>query len=95
MDRAISTTTQQRRRLRTWLLGLGALAALLAAGLGLRTVLQPSLRRIDLLTAPVETGDVAATLTASGTVIPAREAVLVSPIQSTIRRVALAVGARV
>jgi HlyD family secretion protein len=95
MDRAISTATQHRRRLRAWLLGLGALAALLAAALGLRTVLQPSLRRADILTARVETGDVDATLTAAGTVIPAREAVLVSPIQSTIRRVALAVGARV
>jgi HlyD family secretion protein len=95
MDRAISTTTHRRRQLRAWVLGLGALAALLGAGLGLRTLLQPSLRRIDLLTAPVETGDVDAALTAAGTIIPGREAVLVSPIQSTIRRVALAVGARV
>ncbi|HET9502186.1 MAG TPA: HlyD family efflux transporter periplasmic adaptor subunit [Hymenobacter sp.] len=95
MDRAISTPTQHRRRLRAWLLGLGALAAALAAAVGLRTVLQPSLRRADLLTARVETGDVDATLTAAGTVIPAREAVLTSPIQSTIRRVVLAVGARV
>ena len=95
MDRAISTTTHRRRQLRTWLLGLGALAALLAAGFGLRAVLQPSLRRIDLLTAPVETGDVDATLTASGTIIPGREVVITSPIQSTVRRVALAVGARV
>jgi HlyD family secretion protein len=95
MDRAIPTTTHRRRQLRAWLLGLGALAALLAAGFGLRAVLQPSLRRIDLLTAPVETGDVDATLTASGTIIPGREAVITSPIQSTVRRVALAVGARV
>ncbi|RZK62964.1 MAG: HlyD family efflux transporter periplasmic adaptor subunit [Hymenobacter sp.] len=95
MDRAISTTTQRRRRLRTWLLGLGVLAAALVAVAGLRGVLQPSLRRADLLTAAVETGDVAATLTAAGTVIPAREAVLTSPIQSTVRRVGLAVGTRV
>lgn len=95
MDRAISTTTHRRRQLRTWLLGLGAVAALLAAALGLRTLLQPSLRRTDILTAPVETGDVDAALTAAGTIIPGREVVIVSPIQSTIRRVALAVGARV
>jgi HlyD family secretion protein len=95
MDRAISTTTQHRRRLRTWLLGIGAVLAVLGAALGLRTVVQPSLRRVDILTARVETGDVDAALTAAGTVIPGREAVLVSPIQSTIRRVALAVGARV
>jgi HlyD family secretion protein len=95
MDRAISTTTQRRRRLRTWLLGLGAVAAVLAAAWGLRTVVQPSLRRADILTAPVEMGTVDAALTAAGTVIPGREVVLTSPIQSTIRRVALAVGARV
>ncbi|MDJ0364899.1 HlyD family efflux transporter periplasmic adaptor subunit [Hymenobacter sp. H14-R3] len=95
MDRVISTTTQHRRRLHRWLLGLGALAALLAAGLGLRAVLQPSLRRVDILTATVETGDVDAALTAAGILIPGREAVIVSPIQSTVRRVLLAVGARV
>jgi HlyD family secretion protein len=95
MDRDISPATQRRRQLRTWLLGFGALAALLAAGLGLRTVMRPSLQRADILTAVVEKGDVDATLTAAGTVIPAREAVLTSPIQSTIRRVVLAVGTRV
>jgi len=95
MDRIIDTATQRRRQLRYWLLGLGALAALLAAGWGLRAALQPSLRRADLLTATVETGDVDATLTAAGTVIAAREVVITSPIQSTVRRVALAVGARV
>jgi HlyD family secretion protein len=95
MDRAISTITQRRRQLRTWLIGLGAVGAVLAAVLGLRNVVQPSLRRGDILTARVETGDVDAALTAAGTIIPGREVVLVSPIQSTIRRVVLAVGARV
>jgi HlyD family secretion protein len=95
MDRVISPATQRQRQLRGWLLGFGALVLLLAGGLGLRRALQPSLRRVDLLTAPVETGDVAATLTAAGTVIPGHEAVITSPIQSTIRRVALVVGAQV
>jgi HlyD family secretion protein len=95
MDRVISSATQRRRQLRNWLLGLGAVAAVVVAALGLRAVLQPSLRRVDILTAPVETGDVDASLTAAGTIIPGREAVIVSPIQSTVRRVALAVGARV
>jgi HlyD family secretion protein len=95
MDRVISPATQRRRQLRYWLLGFGTLAALLAAGLGLRNLVQPSLRRVDILTAPVETGDVDAALTAAGTVIPGREVVITSPIQSTVRRVLLAVGARV
>jgi HlyD family secretion protein len=95
MDRVISPATQRQRQLRGWLLSFGALVLLLAGGLGLRRALQPSLRRVDLLTASVETGDVAATLTAAGTVIPGHEAVITSPIQSTIRRVALVVGAQV
>ncbi|MGI4762994.1 MAG: hypothetical protein ACRYF0_19940, partial [Janthinobacterium lividum] len=95
MDRVLTPATQRRHQLRSWLISLAALAALVVVGLGLRAVVQPSLRRADLLTAPVETGDVNATLTAAGTVIPGREAVIVSPIQSTVRRVALAVGARV
>ena len=66
----------------------------LGAVLAFRTVLKPSLRRADILTATVETGNVDASLTAAGTIIPGREAVITSPIQSTIRRVVVAVGAR-
>ena len=95
MDRAISTTTLRHRQLRRWLLGLGTLALLAAGALGLRRVLQPTLRRADILTARVEVGNVDATLTAAGTIIPAREAVLTSPLQSSVRRVVLAVGAAV
>jgi len=95
MDRIIPSNIQNQRRWRRALLALGALAALLTAGWGLRTLVRPSLRRADMLTATVETGDVDAALTAAGTVIPAREAVLTSRMQSTIRRVALAVGAPV
>ncbi|HEX8503734.1 MAG TPA: HlyD family efflux transporter periplasmic adaptor subunit [Hymenobacter sp.] len=95
MDRAIATTIQNQRRRRRWLLGAGIVAVALVAVFAFRSVLRPSIRRTDVLTAIVETGDVEASLTAAGTVIPGREAVLTSPIQSTIRRVAVAVGARV
>ena len=94
MDRALAPATQAQRR-RRWLLGAGLLALLLAGVVGLRAVLKPSLRRTDLLTSAVETGDVEASLTAAGLVIPGREAVLTSPLPSTIRRVVVAVGARV
>jgi HlyD family secretion protein len=60
-----------------------------------RSVLKPSIRRTDLLMATVEKGEVEASLTAAGTIIPGREAVLTSPIQSTIRRVVVEVGTRV
>jgi len=95
MDRAIAPSTQRQRKRRRWL--LTAAAALLAAAgvLALRAVLQPGLSRGALLLATVETGEVEAALTAAGLIIPGREAVITSPIPSTIRRVALAVGARV
>ena len=95
MDRAIATSTQNQRLRRRWLLTAGAVALALGAVLAFRTVLKPSLRRNDILTTTVETGDVEAALTAAGTIIPGREAVITSPIQSTISRVAVAVGARV
>lgn len=95
MDRAISTSIQQQRQRRRWLLGAGSVL-LLALGLwAFRSVLKPSLNRSSILTATAELGDVEASLTAAGVIIPAHEAVITSPIQSTIRRVAVAVGSKV
>lgn len=95
MDRAIPSATQQRRRMRRGLLLLLALGVAVAGLLGFRKVLQPSIRRDQLLTATVETGDVEASLTATGLIIPGHEALLTSPIQSTIRRVLRQVSERV
>ena len=92
MDRAISSSTLTQRRRRTWLLAgfvlLGGILVLVA----FRGVLKPSLKRQDILTTTAEVGDVEASLTATGFVIPGREAVITSPIQSTVRRVAVPVG---
>jgi HlyD family secretion protein len=95
MDRAIAPATQTQRKRRRWLLLAGAVVVALAGVFAFRTALKPGLRRADILTARVETGDVEAALTAAGVIIPGREAVITSPIQSTIRRVAVVVGARV
>jgi HlyD family secretion protein len=95
MDRALAPAIHSQRQRRRWLLVGGLVVLALAAVLAFRSVLKPGIRRGDVLTAVVETGEVEASLTAAGTIIPGREAVLTSPIQSTIRRVALAVGAQV
>ena len=68
MDRALAPSLQTQRQRRRWLLLAGAVALVLGAVLAFRTVLKPSLRRGDILTATVETGDVEAALTAAGTV---------------------------
>ncbi|GAB2963502.1 HlyD family efflux transporter periplasmic adaptor subunit [Hymenobacter coalescens] len=95
MDRAIPSATQAKRRRKRWLLAAAALL-LLAAGLwAFRGALKPRVQQADLLTAVVETGDVEASLAATGLIIPAHEAVVTSPIQSSIRRVLLTAGARV
>jgi HlyD family secretion protein len=95
MDRAIADSIQTQRKRRRGLLVAGLVVVVLGVVLAFRTVLKPILRRGDILTATVETGDVEASITAAGTIIPGQEAVITSPIQSTIRRVPVVVGARV
>ncbi|MCC2547317.1 HlyD family efflux transporter periplasmic adaptor subunit [Hymenobacter sp. BT175] len=95
MDRALSTDIQRQRTRRRWLLLTAALGLLVAGLLAFRSVLQPSVRRSQILLTTAETGDVEASLTASGLIIPGHEAVLTSPIQSTIRRVMVQVGEKV
>ncbi|KAA9333311.1 HlyD family efflux transporter periplasmic adaptor subunit [Hymenobacter busanensis] len=95
MDRAISPAIQAQRRRRRWLTVAAVLLVAVAGLWAFRGALRPSIAAEQLLTARVEPGDVEASLTATGLIIPAREAVITSPVQSTIRRVNLAVGAKV
>ncbi|QJX48283.1 HlyD family efflux transporter periplasmic adaptor subunit [Hymenobacter taeanensis] len=95
MDRSIPAATQQRRQRQRWLTGAGILALLVLGLVAFRSILKPSLDRSAILLATTETGDVEAALTAAGVIIPAHEAVITSPIQSTIRRVMVPVGSKV
>lgn len=95
MDRVIPTSTLLRRQRRRWLLGAGAILVVALGLWAFRSVLKPSLNRSSILTATAETGDVEASLTAAGVIIPAHEAVITSPILSTIRRVTVPVGSKV
>lgn len=95
MDRAISNATLSHRQRRRWLLGAGAILLVVVGLFAFRAVLQPSLERGSILIATTELGDVEASLTAAGVIIPAHEAVITSPIQSTIRRVVVPVGNKV
>lgn len=87
MDRTLSTSTRIHRKLRRVAgpaLGLGSLALLFFWLTGL---LHPSLDRERIRTATVERHALEAVLTADGTVQPAAEQVLASPVAGRVLRV--------
>ena len=93
MDRELSPGTRLRIHLRRWLPGI-LLAA--AAGGGLVWaigLLEPSLQRRLIRTGRVERGPIEAVITGSGTVQPAAEQVVSSPIESRVVRVLRQPGA--
>ncbi|NEM98713.1 efflux RND transporter periplasmic adaptor subunit [Pontibacter burrus] len=95
MDRELSATTKQaNKRRRIWQIGI-ALAVLVFAIVGFRSLLTPALRKDKLRTAVVERGPVVATISASGVVVPEHEQVITSPIQARIEQVVLKAGEQV
>lgn len=92
MDREISASERRRRVVRR---GLWSVATVVAAGsilLFAADWLRPSLRRSAIRTGTVTRGDLEATLMASGTVVPAAERVIASPIAGRVERVLLRPG---
>ncbi len=84
MDRPLSKTVLLERARKRWI-------RLFLAGVGLVAVvafitrsLSPSMERVKVRTALVEVGEVEATLTASGTVVPEFEQVITSPIETRV-----------
>jgi HlyD family secretion protein len=95
MDRELSASAKQaQKRKRTWQIGI-AVAILVAAIFGFRSLITPSIERASLQTALVEEGPVVATITASGTVVPEHEQVITSPIQARIEQVVHNAGEQV
>jgi HlyD family secretion protein len=95
MDRPLDPHFRRSRLRRR--LAIAAIVIALAAGaaaLG-RAALTPSVERTHLRTARVETGTVAATLEASGTVVPAIEQVIASPIEARVVSIVRQPGAAV
>lgn len=95
MDRPIDPRFKSRQfRLRI----LAALIAIAAVGGAIaisRSAITPSLERASLRTARVERGLVATGLAASGTVVPAIEKVIASPIEARVMRIVRRAGAAV
>lgn len=84
MDRPLDAAVRRRAQLRRWL-PVTAVLVVLATGLVWGAdLLRPSVRRDRVRTATVEVGPLEASLTASGTVMPAIEHVVSSPIDARV-----------
>ncbi|MEL7531443.1 MAG: HlyD family efflux transporter periplasmic adaptor subunit [Bacteroidota bacterium] len=95
MDRAISQKHKNQRQRKMLLLAIGGLLAVSGAIYLLRQGISTSIDGNRLLIASAELGTVSHTLTTSGLVQPAFEEVITSPIQATIQKVLLPIGAEV
>jgi HlyD family secretion protein len=95
MDRELSASARQaQKRKRFWQIGI-AVALVAAAVFGFRSLITPTIEKASLRTALVEEGQVVATITASGTVVPEHEQVITSPIQARIEQVVHNTGEQV
>ncbi len=95
MDREIVPEVRRRRRIRKFAtIGIAA-AAVVFSFAATVNFLRPSVRRRDLQFARVERGPVDATLQGSGTIAPAFEQVVSSPVEARVERIVRRAGDRV
>jgi len=95
MDREIDIASRRRRLARRLTTGIAALAAVVFLLAILPGWLSPTLRRERLRTGLVERGAIEATVEASGTVLPAFEKALSSPVEARVLRIVKRPGAHV
>jgi len=95
MDRALAPEIRRRRIARVVITTVVAIAAIAFSFAATVQWLRPSIRRADIQTARVERGNVDATLQASGTIVPAVEQVVSSPIEARVLRIIRRPGDRV
>jgi HlyD family secretion protein len=87
MDREIAPEVRQRRRARRIATIAVAVAAAVFFLATTMSWLKPAVRRGEILTARVSRGTVRAALQASGTVVPAIETVISSPVEARVLRI--------
>jgi HlyD family secretion protein len=95
MDRELDTGFLRRRAVRRGLVIAGLAVAAVALFFGLPRWLRPSVDRATLRTGAVDRGPVEGIIEASGTVAPAFEKVLSSPVEARVVRVLKRPGERV
>lgn len=87
MDRELSEGTRQKRK-RIRIIRIASFClAFLTVLFFLRIVIKPSVKKSTFQTATVETGNIEASITASGIVLPEFEETKTSPVQSVIREI--------
>ncbi len=87
MDRPIEPEVQRRRVVRRYAVAALAVAAVLLLGAATVNWLRPSVKRRNIQTARVETGRIDTTLQANGTVVPAYEQAISSPVEARVMRI--------
>lgn len=92
MDRIKSNTTKRIQQLKKLIRVVVLMLILVVVLAGFRFFIQPSVRSSEVITSKVEKGDIQATLNANGTVLPAFEEILTSPISSQITQIYFRVG---
>src|SRR5256714_6872279 len=95
MDREIAPEVRRTRITKRWITIAVAIAAVIFSFAATVEWLKPSIRRSEIQIARVERGTIEATLQASGTVIPAIEQVVPSPIDARVLRIERRAGDRV
>ena len=87
MDRAVSNSVKQKRKQKLILKTTIWISVLIAIVVSLRFVIKPSIQKDEFYTAHTRRGNIQATVSASGTVVPEFKEIITSPISSKIIKI--------
>jgi HlyD family secretion protein len=95
MDKEITLEVTSQRRKKTIVIVLTAISVLIVLIWIIRTTFKSSIKKSEITTAIVETGNIENTLNATGEVLPEFEEILTSPINASIKNVIMDAGNKV
>jgi HlyD family secretion protein len=95
MDKEITQEVSAQNRKKTIFVVIISVAVLVMAVWLLRTTLKSTVKRSEITTAAVKTGNIENTINATGEVLPEFEEILTSPISASIKSVSLDEGSKV
>jgi HlyD family secretion protein len=95
MDKEITQEVTSQRRRKTIVIALVAVTVFIVLIWIVRTTFKSSIKRAEITTAKVETGNIENTINATGEVLPEFEEILTSPINASIKNVTMDAGNKV